>query len=130
MHPVSCTDTHHDVKDLVSHEMIKNTKTRMKNRKQNLFFLWNKKILNLCLRWHIFRSYRFLAEVTFKICEYWTIMCFCLYQRNGIPILCSKKWFWKFHVKKESPLPKKSHFSQTPIYFDPRVNRSLTRFSP
>ena len=27
----------------------------------------NKKILNLCLRWHILRSYRFSAEVTFKI---------------------------------------------------------------
>ena len=26
----------------------------------------NKKILNVCLRQHILRSYRFLAEVTFK----------------------------------------------------------------
>ena len=27
MHPVSCTNTHHDVTDLVNHEMVKNTKT-------------------------------------------------------------------------------------------------------
>ena len=26
----------------------------------------NKKILNLCLRWHIFKSYYFVAELTFK----------------------------------------------------------------
>ena len=26
MHPVSCTNTHHDVADLVNHEMVKNTK--------------------------------------------------------------------------------------------------------
>ena len=25
-----------------------------------------KKILNLCFRWHILRSYRFVADVTFK----------------------------------------------------------------
>ena len=29
-------------------------------------FLRDKKILNLYLRWHILRSYRFLAEATFK----------------------------------------------------------------
>ena len=27
MHPVSCTNIHHDVKDLVNHKMVKNTKT-------------------------------------------------------------------------------------------------------
>ena len=26
MHPVSCTNTHHDVTDLVNHEMVENTK--------------------------------------------------------------------------------------------------------
>ena len=31
-----------------------------------MIFLWNKKILNLCFIWHILRSYRFVAEVTFK----------------------------------------------------------------
>ena len=65
MHPVLCTNTHHDVTDLVNHGMVKNTKTWI-SWKRNIIFLWNKKILNLCLRWHILRSYRFLAEVTFK----------------------------------------------------------------
>ena len=26
MHPVSCTNTHHDVTDVINHGMIKNTK--------------------------------------------------------------------------------------------------------
>ena len=30
----------------------------------NIIFLWNKKILNLCLRWQILRSYCFVVEVT------------------------------------------------------------------
>ena len=35
---------------------------------ENVNYLkWNKKILNLCLRWHILRSCCFLTEVTFKI---------------------------------------------------------------
>ena len=33
---------------------------------QNIAFVRNKKILSLWFRWHIFRSYRFVAEVTFK----------------------------------------------------------------
>ena len=33
---------------------------------RNITFLRNKEILNLCLRWHIFRSYRFVAEVIFN----------------------------------------------------------------
>ena len=27
MHPVSCTNTHHEITDLVNHGMVKNTKT-------------------------------------------------------------------------------------------------------
>ena len=45
--------------------MVKNTKTWI-SWERNIIFLRNKKILNLCLRWHILRSYRFVAEVTFK----------------------------------------------------------------
>ena len=60
MHPVSCTTTHHDITDLINHGMVKNTKTC-------ITFLQNEKILNLCLRWHIFRSYCFVAEVTFTV---------------------------------------------------------------
>ena len=32
----------------------------------NMTFTWNKKILKLCLKDYIFRSYQFLVEVTFK----------------------------------------------------------------
>ena len=66
MHPVSCINTYHDVTDSVNHGMVKNTNTWM-SWKRNIFFLRNKKILYLCLRWHIFISYRFLADVTFNI---------------------------------------------------------------
>ena len=45
--------------------MVKNTKTGI-SWERNVIFLRNKKILNLCLRWLILRSYRFVAEVTFK----------------------------------------------------------------
>ena len=33
---------------------------------QNITFLRKNKILNLCLMWHIFRSYRFVAQLTFN----------------------------------------------------------------
>ena len=62
MHPVSRTNTHRDVTDLISHGMVKNTKTW----ERNTIFLRNKKILNLCFRWHILRSYHFVAEVNFN----------------------------------------------------------------
>ena len=65
MHLASCTNTHHVVKDLVNHEMVENAKAWIP-WKQNITFLQNKKSLNLCLRWHILRSYHFAAEVTFK----------------------------------------------------------------
>ena len=63
MHPVTCTNTHHDITDLVNHGLVKNTKSG----EQNKTFLCNKNILNLCLRWHILRSYRFVTEVIFKL---------------------------------------------------------------
>ena len=62
MHPVSCTNNHHEVTDLVNHGMIKNTKTWLSSE--------GKINLNLCLRWHILRSYHFVVEVTFKS-YYW-----------------------------------------------------------
>ena len=58
-------NTHHDVTDLVNNGMVKNAKTWLSGE-QNITFLWNKKILNLYLSWHILRSYCFVAEVTFK----------------------------------------------------------------
>ena len=62
---VSCTNTHRDVTDLLNYGMVKNTKTWI-SWERNTIFLRNKKILNLRFRWHILRSYRFIAEVTFK----------------------------------------------------------------
>ena len=63
---VSFANTHCDTTDLVNHLMVKNTKTWL-CQEQNIIFLRNIKILNLCFRWHIFRSYHFVAEVTFKV---------------------------------------------------------------
>ena len=65
MYPVSCSNTRPDITDLVNHGMVKNTKTWI-SWEWNIIFLWNKKILNLCLRRHMNRSYPFVAEVTFK----------------------------------------------------------------
>ena len=44
MYLVSCADTHHDVTDLVNHELNKNTKTWI-SWERNKTFLWNKKFL-------------------------------------------------------------------------------------
>ena len=60
------TNTHHDIIiDLLNHGMFENTKTWI-SWEWYITFLWSKKILNLCLRWHILRNYHFMAEVTFK----------------------------------------------------------------
>ena len=66
MHLASCTNNHRDVTDLVNHGMFKDTKTWI-SWERDIIFLRSKKILNLCLRCHIFRSYHFVAEVTFKV---------------------------------------------------------------
>ena len=49
MHPVCCTNTHHDVTDLGNYGVVKNTKTGISSE-PNITFLQNNKILNLCLR--------------------------------------------------------------------------------
>ena len=46
--------------------MVENTKTWISSER-NIVFLRNKKIVDLCFRWHILRSYRFVAEVTFNV---------------------------------------------------------------
>ena len=66
MHLVSSTNTHRDVTDLANHGVVKNTKTWI-SWERNKIFVRNKIILNLCFRWHISRSYRFVVEVTFKV---------------------------------------------------------------
>ena len=64
-HLVSCTNTYRDATDLVNHGMVKNTETWI-SWERKIIFLRNKKNLNLCFRWHILRSDRLVAEVTFK----------------------------------------------------------------
>ena len=66
MQPVSCTNTHH-VTDLVNHGMVKNTKTWIPREWDSLSTKFEKMLINLCLRWHILRSYRFVGEITFKV---------------------------------------------------------------
>ena len=63
MHLASCINTHRNVTDLVYHGVVKNTTTLISSE-WNTIFLRNKKILNLCFRWHTLRSYRLVAEVT------------------------------------------------------------------
>ena len=52
MHPVSCTNAHQGVTDLVNYRLA-----------GNITFLRNKRILNLCFN---LRSYGFPVEVTFN----------------------------------------------------------------
>ena len=59
-----CLSTH-NLTDSVNHGMVKNTKAWI-SWEWNINFLWNKKNLNLCRRWNILRSCRFVTEVTFK----------------------------------------------------------------
>ena len=56
---------HHDVTDMVNQDMAKDTKIWV-SWEWNVNFLWNKKILNIYLRWHISRNYCFVAEVIFR----------------------------------------------------------------
>ena len=65
MYLVSYTNTHCDNTDSVKHGMVKNIETWI-SWEQNIIFLQYKKILQLCLTWHILRNYHLVAEVTFK----------------------------------------------------------------
>ena len=60
--------------------------------KWNLSFSQNKKILILCLRWHIFRSSHFLAKVTFIL---WPEL------RNYQPFYATQgtTWLWILYKK-------------------------------
>ena len=64
VYSVLYANTQHDATDLVNYGMVKNRKTWI-SWEWNINFLWNKKILNLCLMWHILRSYHFVANVTY-----------------------------------------------------------------
>ena len=99
MHPVTCTNTRHDVTDFVNHGMVKYSKTWI-SWKRNITFLWSKKIINLCIRWHIVRGYHFAAEVTFK--ETKTAYVGSKHSLNPVVPLRNKgkKWhkFFYFHI--------------------------------
>ena len=60
MHPVSCSDTHHDVTDLVNHGMVKNRKTWI-SWEQNITFLRNKKKIHLPLQMTHFEKFPFCS---------------------------------------------------------------------
>ena len=63
--PLSCTNTDHDVTDLVNHRMFKNTKTSI-SWERNITFLRNKKILKGFLRYKTINSQNVLSEVQKK----------------------------------------------------------------
>ena len=65
IHLAPCTNTHQNITGFVNHGVFKTTKTWI-FWEQNITFLQNKKVLNLCLRWHILRNYCFLVEVIFN----------------------------------------------------------------
>ena len=116
MHSVLCTNTHHNVTDLVNHGMVKNTKTWV-SWKRMITFLWNKKILNLCLRWHILRSYRFLAEVTFKVCVRYFLSSF-YFPPNYSPAKTMKNNL--FHLKSSFCFTLfKFLYFRLPLFFSP-----------
>ena len=95
LHPVPCTNTHHDVTDMLNHGMVENIKTWI-SWERNITFAWNKKILNLCVRWHILRSYRFVAEVTFKELLPGEYLC----TSNIFPIVRVSAWFFSWSESK------------------------------
>ena len=89
MYLLSCSSIHRDVPDSVNHGMVKNTKTWI-SWERNIIFLQYKKVLNLCLRWHILKSYRFVVEVTFH-----TKQCPAGLPLRIIPLnLYGKHWGW------------------------------------
>ena len=65
MYPVQYTNIHHDVIDLVTQGMVENIKNWI-IWEQNINFLRNNKMTNLCLRWIFLWGYCFVEEVTFK----------------------------------------------------------------
>lgn len=52
MYPLSWANTHNEAIALEFHDMVRNTKKRV-SPKQNMTFIWNQEILNLCHRPYI-----------------------------------------------------------------------------
>ena len=67
MHPFSCTNTHHDAKDLVNHDMVKNIQKVEHLGYETQLFYETKKFLTCasgCTFWELIV---FLVEVNFKL---------------------------------------------------------------
>ena len=109
MHPVWFTNTHHVAADLVNHGMVKNTKAWI-SLEQNIAFLQCEKILYLCLRWHILRSYCFVVELAFYV-KYTVIKYFRHYDVTVGQLNCRisrKNWqaFLSFSCRSSSQIEK------------------------
>ena len=63
MHPVSCTNTNHDVTDLVNERMVKNTKTLISSE-GNIPFLRNKNFFKGYLSYKMITSQNVPSEVS------------------------------------------------------------------
>ena len=61
---ISCTNTHHDVTDLVNRGMVKNKKPEYLGGGTQLSY--ETKEFLICASEHILRSYGFVEKVTFK----------------------------------------------------------------
>ena len=64
MHPVSCTNTHDDVTDLVTHGMVENKKKYPENGTSTFYEI--KKFLTCASYDTFWEIYCFVAEATFK----------------------------------------------------------------
>ena len=103
MHLFSCTNTHRDVTDLVNPGMVKNTKTRI-SWERNIIFLRNR-----IDRWHILKSYCFVAEVTLT-----RTLSFIDYARS----ICSVVLKWKQRFNVSSWLQNYKHYSASSKAFN------------
>ena len=65
-----CANIHHDVTTFEVDKMVWNIEN-WTYHEWTMTFPWNERILKLCLKNHIFRSYQFLAELTFKVWWWW-----------------------------------------------------------
>ena len=94
MHPVSCTNTHHDVTDFANHWMVLKTESW----EWNINFPRNEKIPNLCHRLLVLRFFGLVADLTCKSFDQfwfkmiWYIRCWSRFWYN----ILAETFCWKF----------------------------------
>ena len=99
MHPVSCTNTLHDLKNLTNSGIVQNTKTWISSE-GNINFLWNEKIHDLCLRLVILRFFYFVAfglsdvEAGFAIIFSLKLCVRCFIVIEKLNVLASSVYFY------------------------------------